>query len=456
MGGSTKGMDTIPVPDAPDFSALKGTSANTKAMGGYYADQMRGTASAAADGINATSKFYSDIMRGASKEAADEIKARSGWNADLMRRTSGAEADRISAFAMDRSDETAGWSRADRGRYESTFAPVEDRIASDAMGWDSESRIARETDRAAATVRSEAQIARDSAARRNAAMGVRPDSGRSAALDSRAAISEGLAAAGARNTTRDAVQAQGQQLRAGAASIGANIRGRAGAEMASSTATGMTGLTSAAGTRMGGLTSAAGTELSGLGAASDVRMGGLGAAGSMRMGGLGAAGNMRMTGLGAAADTHLGAHGAHVNTLGNVAGMETSSRNAALGHNMDVASANAAKSASTWGGLGSLAGAGISAFASNPAAFSFLSSSKEKTGRKPAKGALGAVRNMPVDTYRYKPEHGDPSQHVGPMAEDFAKATGMGDGRTINAQDAIGVALGAIRELDRKVERIAA
>lgn len=66
---------------------------------------------------------------------------------------------------------------------------------------------------------------------------------------------------------------------------------------------------------------------------------------------------------------------------------------------------------------------------------------------------------MPVEEWRYKPDapmgDGGAAKHVGPMAQDFQKATGKGDGTTINVVDAIGTTLGAVQELDAKVDKLA-
>ena len=43
-------------------------------------------------------------------------------------------------------------------------------------------------------------------------------------------------------------------------------------------------------------------------------------------------------------------------------------------------------------------------------------------------------------------------RHVGPVAEDFAAAFGLGDGRSIAGIDADGIAFAAIQGLDAKLE----
>lgn len=96
------------------------------------------------------------------------------------------------------------------------------------------------------------------------------------------------------------------------------------------------------------------------------------------------------------------------------------------------------------GALGSLAGA-----------FLIPSTKKVKTNKRPEMGILDAVKSMPVERWSYKPGAGDGKEHVGPYAEDFKKATGLGDGRTISIIDALGVNMGATKELAKKVDDLA-
>ncbi|HXQ42531.1 MAG TPA: hypothetical protein VN821_14775 [Candidatus Udaeobacter sp.] len=70
---------------------------------------------------------------------------------------------------------------------------------------------------------------------------------------------------------------------------------------------------------------------------------------------------------------------------------------------------------------------------------------------------LAGVAALPVDAWRYRPETGLEQQiHIGPYAEDFRAAFGVGDGATISTIDAIGVCLAAIRALSEKVETLEA
>lgn len=101
-------------------------------------------------------------------------------------------------------------------------------------------------------------------------------------------------------------------------------------------------------------------------------------------------------------------------------------------------------SASMWGGVGQLAGAGLS----------MLSSKDYKEDKKPARGVLDAVKGMPVEEWSYKKGIADEGRHIGPYAEDFHAATGRGDGKSIPMQDAIGVTMGAVKELAAKVDKL--
>lgn len=108
---------------------------------------------------------------------------------------------------------------------------------------------------------------------------------------------------------------------------------------------------------------------------------------------------------------------------------------------MQAWQANQQSQAGFLGGLGAVAGM-------------FMPSSKKiKFDKKPVKdgAALEAVRKMPVEQWTYKPGHGDGGTHVGPYAEDFAKATGKGDGKVIDIPSAIGVTMGAIKDLDKRL-----
>ena len=109
---------------------------------------------------------------------------------------------------------------------------------------------------------------------------------------------------------------------------------------------------------------------------------------------------------------------------------------------MQAHQANQNSMAGLFGAVGTVAG--------------MLSSKRAKTNRKPVgQGkSLNAVRKMPIDEWDYKPGKGDGGHHIGTYAEDFQRATGQGDGRTIDIPSAIGITMGAIKDLDAKVDRL--
>lgn len=107
-------------------------------------------------------------------------------------------------------------------------------------------------------------------------------------------------------------------------------------------------------------------------------------------------------------------------------------------------------------GLMNAVGTGIGAYAA-------LSDEEKKTDKQPVSGALAAINGLSVESWKYTDAAQqqetppgmippDNERHVGPYAQDFARETGKGDGTSIQLQDAVGLALKGIQELDRKIE----
>lgn len=66
---------------------------------------------------------------------------------------------------------------------------------------------------------------------------------------------------------------------------------------------------------------------------------------------------------------------------------------------------------------------------------------------------LNKVASMPITTWQYKTDEDD-LRHMGPMAQDFRAAFGLGKSdKTLATIDGIGVSLAAIKGLNRKVEK---
>lgn len=65
---------------------------------------------------------------------------------------------------------------------------------------------------------------------------------------------------------------------------------------------------------------------------------------------------------------------------------------------------------------------------------------------------LRQLADLPVHSWRYRSD-AEPRRHVGPMAEDFQEAFGLGDGSHISSVDTRGVMFAAIQALDSNLKR---
>lgn len=109
--------------------------------------------------------------------------------------------------------------------YNKDFAPINARIASDAMNWDSAANQEAAAGAARADVLDAAQQQREASNRQMAAMGVNPNSGRFAGMSNAQDIATALGAAGAQNAARDNLRAQGISLRGQASGVGQQVLG---------------------------------------------------------------------------------------------------------------------------------------------------------------------------------------------------------------------------------------
>lgn len=109
--------------------------------------------------------------------------------------------------------------------------------------------------------------------------------------------------------------------------------------------------------------------------------------------------------------------------------------------------ANQAQKSSTMSTLGSLGGAML------------MKSSRDAKfddGTVPVHDVAAKLAHLPIHQWRYKPGHapagfGDET-HIGPMAQDFQQAFGVGDGQFINAVDAFGVVFAALKSALLRIE----
>lgn len=285
-------------------------------------------------------------------------------------------------------------------RYQNVFKPEQDRYIQEARDWDSQERQSEVAAEAKASVMGNAAAAQQQNQRSMASMGVNPNSGRFAGIDRANNTGTALAAAGAQNQARNQVRSQGLALQEGIANMG---------QGATSTSAQQVGLGLNSGNSATGNMNAANSQWQGNNAIM----------------GQGFAGQMQ-------------GYAGQASTLNNLYGNELNAWSAKQ-------QASSANSAGLMSGIGNIAGM----------AMSYFSSEKLKEDKRPVDGALDAIEKMPVEQWKYKDGVEDGGEHIGPYAEDFHKATGKGDGKSIPVQDAIGVTMKAVQELSHKVDKLA-
>jgi hypothetical protein len=105
---------------------------------------------------------------------------------------------------------------------------------------------------------------------------------------------------------------------------------------------------------------------------------------------------------------------------------------------------NASDDAGVAGMVGQGVGLALSAFALSH------SSLKEEVTAVGDGEILEGLRQLEINRWKYR---GEDTVHVGPMAEDFHRIFGVGDGVTLQLVDVMGVALGALKELAHAADR---
>lgn len=281
----------------------------------------------------------------------------------------------------------------DRQKYRA----LEDQMVSDAMGQDRTDLRNQYVGRAASDVEQATNSARAIAARNLSRMGINPSAARFADLNNEMTIKTAGMRAGAMNNARMMADQVLDAKRMNAVSLGRNLPA---------------------------------TQLSAIGTGS-----GVGNSNAALF-------NNQNTPV---FQGYQGAMGGLSGALGAQSGIANVMN---MGYQNELAAFNANNAGA--GALGSLAGSALGMYTGG----GFGSSRDYKENNKQIKSgsALDAVREMPVEKWNYK---GSDQPHVGAYAEDFKRETGMGDGKTISVQDAIGVTMAAIKDLDQKVDRLA-
>lgn len=284
-------------------------------------------------------------------------------------------------------------------RYTDVFQPLQDQYIDEAKNWGSADRENQMAAEAKADVMGNAAVAKAQNERQMASLGVNPTSGRFAGVERANDTTTALAAAGAQNQARTQVRTQALALKEGLANMGQGATATSAQQM---------GLGLNAGQAAVGST-ATGQQLW--------------------------QGNNAIMGQ--------GFQGAMQGYQGQASALNQQYQNQLAGWQAQQ-QASSANAAGLMSGIGSLVGGGLA----------FFSSKKLKENKRPVEGsALEALDQMPVEEWKYKDGVADSGEHIGAYAEDFHKATGKGDGKTIPVMDAIGVTMKAVQELNNKVDK---
>ncbi|WP_316205729.1 tail fiber domain-containing protein [Bradyrhizobium sp. SZCCHNS1012] len=311
-----------------------------------------------------------------------------------------ALSQQIAQNQLDASKEQEQWAEQAHDRYVNQFEPLQDKFVQQAQNWDTPEKEAEAAAKAKADVATNAAQQQAANNRQMSAMGVNPASGKWAGVDRATSLATATSEAGAENNARNVVKQQGMALEGDAINIGNGLPSQASSSV---------GLGLNAGTGAMNVTNSANGQF-------------LAAGGIMNTGYQGA----------------MAGYSNEANILQN-------QYNSQLTAWYDQNSLANQQTAGMMSGIGSIIGlAGM------------FSSKKLKKGKRKAKGNLKAVKQMPVEKWRYKEgvADGGAAEHTGPYAEDFQRATGHGDGTTIPIVDAIGVTMGAVQELSGQVDRL--
>lgn len=314
---------------------------------------------------------------------------------DSMERQVGIDAltKKVTEQQIAAQEDAGKWAREDRARFKSVFEPLQDKFIEKANNWDSAERQAQVAGEAKADVANAFAQQEQARQREMASMGVNPTSGRYDASARATDTAAALAGAGAQNNARNQLRKEAMALQGDAINLGQ-------------------GLGTSAANSLGLSTSAGTNAVSNSVASQQPRTAAISQMGQGYQGAI-----QGYAGMG--------------NTLNQMTSLNQSA------YKSDQAGLSSLAS-----GIGGIAGL-------------MWSDEDSKEDKRPAKGVLEALKEMPVEAWRYKEgSEGDDGgeQHVGTYAQDFKKATGLGDGKSINVIDAIGVTMGAVKELAEKVD----
>lgn len=276
-----------------------------------------------------------------------------------------------------------------------TFRPLEQGIVADAQGYDTTARRDSAAASATADVQSNIDQQRTGTQQAMARRGVNPASGASVATQGLMDVAAAKAKAGAASTARTQVETIGAARKMDAANLG---RGLASAQATSAGIALNQGNSASANGQVAGNVTAQGNQI--------VNSGYSGA----------------QNGLAGAASTY-----------GSIANTQMRAND-------------------TSGQMQGLAQLGM-------AGKYMISDKNAKEGRKSVKPeiSLAAIRKLPVESWKYKPELGDGKRHVGPMAQDVHKGLGEATapgGKVVDTISLHGHTINAVKALDKRLIRL--
>jgi hypothetical protein len=306
----------------------------------------------------------------------------------------------IDASSADRARSDSAWSF-----YNDNFKPIEAKVASEAMTYDSPEETAKRAAAAAGTVQGQIDSSRAQVTRDAARMGLSPERTVAAMTDD--ANFTGLAKAGAVNQERTNTKLLGMQMRQDAANLG---RGQAQI----------------------GITTGQAALQNGQGAS-----GFAGSQASNRSAGLASGNNFLNSG---------------VNSYGTAASI--------LDRQFDNNLAAQSQKQNMMGAIGGAALRVVNPFGAFGAGGMFGTSdvnAKENIAPVDPEAALDGLRRVPVSQWTYKEGQGDGGTHIGPMAQDvnaqFGEQAAPG-GVAIDLISENGIHKAAIQALAAKVDAI--
>lgn len=307
---------------------------------------------------------------------------------------------RVTEQQLGVANQQAKWATEDRERYNTVFKPVEDQFIEEATNYATPEKQAQAAAEASADVKAAQAGAAEQNLRQSASLGINPTSGRYAGIDRATDMAYSLADAGAQNNARQAVRDKGLALKADVANLGRGLP----AQSAQAQSLGLSASSGALGLNQA-------TNAQSMQAANIVNSGYAGA-------------------------------------MQGYAGMG-STLNQQYATQVNAWQAEQQNKNGIFSGIGEVLG-GIAGFA-------FSSDENVKENKTPIEegAALEAVEKMPIEEWDYKPGVEDEGRHIGTYAQDFQKATGKGDGKSIPVIDALGITMKAVQDVSAKVDKLA-